>query len=166
MYHVCVWLRNHVCVWLQERVLTPRAWWGLILCYYLQYWVWKVQICSNAIWSNSGSRCLSAQAWCKIRQVMVIADDLMTVGKKLNHCDHDQALTTLLDTARRCNVWLNYEKLQYKKQEVNFLWNLLKKWMQASSEQSYSNHQDAYPTNRKQVQSFIGMINYLSKFFC
>ena len=59
--------------------------------------------------------------FCKKRQVIVIADDIMIVGKKSNHGDHDQALTTFLETARRCNVQLNYEKLQYKKQEVDFL---------------------------------------------
>ena len=44
----------------------------------------------------------------------VIADD-MIVGHQQNHSDHDQALATLLETARRCNVKLNYDKLQYKK---------------------------------------------------
>ena len=44
----------------------------------------------------------------------------MIVGKKPSHSDHDQALRTLLETARKCNVQLNYDKLQYKKQEVNF----------------------------------------------
>ena len=58
--------------------------------------------------------------FCKIKQVIVIADDIMIVGKKQNHSDHDQALTTLLETARKCNVQLNYEKLQYKKQEEDF----------------------------------------------
>ena len=43
----------------------------------------------------------------------------MIVGKKQNHSGHDQTLTTLLETIRRCNVKLNYEKLQYKK-EVGF----------------------------------------------
>ena len=45
----------------------------------------------------------------------------MMVGKKPNHSNHDQALTTFLETARRCNVGLNYEKLQYKKDGVEFL---------------------------------------------
>ena len=36
--------------------------------------------------------------------VIVIADDIMVVGKKQNHKDHDVALTALLETARRCNV--------------------------------------------------------------
>ena len=46
-----------------------------------------------------------------MKQVIVIADDIMIVGKKPNHSHHDQALTTLLETAMKCNVWLNYEKL-------------------------------------------------------
>ena len=53
--------------------------------------------------------------------MIVIADDIMIVGKKATHSDHDQALTTLLDTARKGNVHLNYDKLQYKKHDVDFL---------------------------------------------
>ena len=34
--------------------------------------------------------------------------------------DHDQALTSLLVTARKCNVRLNYKELQYKQEEVDF----------------------------------------------
>ena len=61
------------------------------------------------------------QCFGKIWQVRVTADDIMIVGRKPNHSDHDHTLTTLLETARRCNVWLNHEKLQYKKQEADFL---------------------------------------------
>ena len=97
--------------------------------------------------------------------VMVIADDIMIVGKKANHSDHDQALTSLFDTARKCNVHLNYDKLQYKKQEVPF----------SGETYTTSGHKPAQskvsaitampaPTCKKQVQSFIGMINYLFKF--
>ena len=52
------------------------------------------------------------QCFGKTKQVTVIADHIMIVGKKQNHSDHDQALTTLLETARRCNVRLDYKKLQ------------------------------------------------------
>ena len=44
------------------------------------------------------------QCFGKIKEVIVIADDIMIVGKKPNHSNHDQALTTMLETARRCNV--------------------------------------------------------------
>ena len=39
-----------------------------------------------------------------IPNVIVIADDIMIVGKKPYHKDHNQALTSLLETARHCNV--------------------------------------------------------------
>ena len=66
-------------------------------------------------------QCKLNQCFGKIRQFIVIADDIMIVSKKLNHSDNDHALTTLVETARRHNVWLNNEKLQYKKQEKDFL---------------------------------------------
>ena len=44
------------------------------------------------------------QCFDKIKQVIVIADGIMIVGKKPNHSVHDQALPTLLETARGCNV--------------------------------------------------------------
>ena len=59
-----------------------------------------------------------------IPNVIVIADDIMVVGKQPNHKDYNQALTTLFETARKCNVRLKYEKLQYKQTEgdLNFKW--------------------------------------------
>ena len=55
-----------------------------------------------------------------IKQVIVIADDILNLGKQQIHRDHDSALKTLLDTARKCIVQLNFDKLQYKKTEVDF----------------------------------------------
>ena len=59
------------------------------------------------------------QCFGKIDQVIVIADDIMVVGEQQNHKDHDIALTNLLETARRCNIRLNFDKLQYRKTEVD-----------------------------------------------
>ena len=56
----------------------------------------------------------------KIKQVIIIADDIMIVGYKPGHSDHDQAFTNPLQTALKCNVMLNYDKLQYKQDEVEF----------------------------------------------
>ena len=49
-------------------------------------------------------QCKLDQCFGMIEQVIVIADDIMIIGKQQNHRDHDLALTTLLDTARKCNV--------------------------------------------------------------
>ena len=55
-----------------------------------------------------------------IKNLIVIADDVMVIGNNDNHKDHDLAFTTLLHTARKCNVKLNYDKLKFKCTEVNF----------------------------------------------
>ena len=49
-----------------------------------------------------------------ISQVACIAHDIIVVGYKADHSDHDTAFTKLLQTARENNVKLNFEKLQYK----------------------------------------------------
>ena len=60
------------------------------------------------------------QCFGHLKKVIVIADDIMVMGKQPNHKDHDTALTNLLNTTRKCNVRLNYDKLQYKQTEVDF----------------------------------------------
>ena len=67
-------------------------------------------------------QCKLDQCFGHITSVIVIADDTMVVGRQHNHRDHGQALTTLLETARKCDIRLNYDKLQHKKEEVNFFW--------------------------------------------
>ena len=42
------------------------------------------------------------QCFGKIKQVIIIADYIMIVGNKPYHNDHDQAFTTLLQTAKKC----------------------------------------------------------------
>ena len=45
-------------------------------------------------------QCKLDQCFGHIPNVIVIADDIMVIGKMQNHRDHDQALTTLLQTTR------------------------------------------------------------------
>ena len=110
-------------------------------------------------------QCKLDQCFGMIKQVIVIADDIMIVGKEQNHRDHDVALTTLLETARKCNVRLNFDKLQYKKTEVDFFGETYTTsgCKPVQSKVSAITKMPA-PTCKTQVQSFIGMVNYLSKF--
>ena len=105
------------------------------------------------------------QCFGQIKNVVVITDDIMIVGKKTNHSNHEQALTTLLDMARKCSVHLNYDKYQYKKQEVDIFGETYttSSCKPAQSKVSAITAIQA-PSCKKQVQSFIYMINYLSKF--
>ena len=105
------------------------------------------------------------QCFGHIKIIIVIANDLIVVGKKHYHRDHDIALAILLETARRNNVCLNYNKLQYKKMEVSFFGEtyLSSGFFSAQTKVSVIT---PMPESRykNQVHSFIGMVNYLSKF--
>ena len=101
----------------------------------------------------------------QIPNVIVIADDIMVVGKMQNHRDHDQALKTLCHTARKCKVRLNYDKLQYKQTEVEIFGETYTVDGHKPVQSKVTAIDDMPPpTCMKQVQSFIGMVNYLYKF--
>ena len=101
----------------------------------------------------------------KIEQVIIIDDDIMIFGYKPDHSNHDQAFTTLLQTTQKCNVKLNYDKLQNKQDEVEFFGETYTTSGHKPSKDKVSAITAMpSPTNKKHVQSFIGMINYLSKF--
>ena len=105
------------------------------------------------------------QCFGHIPNVIVTADDIMVVGKMQNHRDHDQALTTLLQTAKACNVSLNYEKWQYKQTEAELFGETYTvNGCKPAQSKVKAIVEMPLPNCKKEVQSFIGMINYLSKF--
>ena len=105
------------------------------------------------------------QCFGHLLNVIVIAYVIMRVGKQPNHKDHDTALTKLLNTARECNVHLNYDKLQYKQMEVDFFGKMYTVHGWKPSQSKVKAIQEMPPPQcKKQVQSLIGMVNYLSKF--
>ena len=101
----------------------------------------------------------------KLKQVIIITDDIMVVEYKWDHSDHDQAFTGLLPTAKKCNVKLHFDKLQYKQNDIDFFGETYTT-SGLKPARSKVSAITAMPssTNKKQVQSFIGMVNYLSKF--
>ena len=95
------------------------------------------------------------QCFGHIPNVIAIADDIMVVGRMQNHRDQDQALTTLLHTARTCNVRLTYNKLQYRANWSRIFWgNLYCGWPQASTKQS-ENHSWYATTWLQEASSII-----------
>ena len=105
------------------------------------------------------------QCFGHLKNVIVIANDIMVLGKQPNHRDHNIALTNLLNTARECNIHLNYGKLQYKQMEIDFFGETYTTDGRKPSQSKVKAIQEMPPPqSKKQVQSFIGMVNYLLKF--
>ena len=53
--------------------------------------------------------------------VMIIADDIMVIGYQEAKWDHYKAFTQLLETAKKNNIKLNFDKIQYKQKQADFL---------------------------------------------
>ena len=110
-------------------------------------------------------QCKLDECFGKIKQVIIIADDTMILGYKSDHSDHDHAFTTLLQIEKKCNVKLNYDKLQYKQNKVEFFGKTYTtSGCKPSKDKVAAITYMPSPTNKKQVQSFIGMFNYFAKF--
>ena len=100
-----------------------------------------------------------------LSQVACIADNIIIVGYKVDHSDHDTAFTKLLQTARENNVKLNFEKLQYKQTQVDFFGETYTTdGRKPSSDKVQAITNMPQSVNKKELQSFVGMVNYLSKF--
>ena len=52
-------------------------------------------------------QCKLDECFSHIKNLIVIADDVIIIGRNENHKDHNIAFTTLLHTARKRNVKLN-----------------------------------------------------------
>ena len=103
------------------------------------------------------------QCFGKIWQVIVIAEDIMIVGKKPNHSDHDQAITTLLEHLEDLCV-IEYEKLQYKKQEVDFSGETDTTSGYKPDKNKVTAITKMLPHKQEASTVLYWMINYLSKF--
>ena len=75
------------------------------------------------------------------------------------------ALTKLLQTAKQNNVKLNLEKLQYKKHEVTFFGkNYMTQGRKPDPKKIKAIVKMKQPENKKEMQTFLGMVQYLQKF--
>ena len=110
-------------------------------------------------------QCKLDECFGKIDQVIIIADDNMIVGCKPDHSNDDQTFTNLQQVAKKCNIKFNYDKLQYKLNEVEFFGETSTTCgCKPSKDKVAAMTYIPSSTNKKQVESFIGTINYLAKF--
>ena len=119
----------------------------------------------GAVVAGDVFQCKLDECFDKIEQVITVADDIMIVGYKADHGNHDQVFTNLPQVAEECNVKLNYDKLQYKQNEMEFFDETYTTSCQKPSKDNVAAITSMPSSaNKKPVQSFVGMINYIAKF--
>jgi len=98
-----------------------------------------------------------------IKNVNVYFDDILVSGSTIE--EHDLALNEVIKNSRKFNIKFNSAKLQYKVPKVKFLGFLFSsEGVQPDEERIRSIRELNEPCNKKELQSFLGMINYLRGF--
>ena len=98
-----------------------------------------------------------------------IADDTLVYGcgETIEEAekDHDRKLIALLERCRQRNLKLNIKKLKFKKAEVQFMGHLLtREGTKPDKTKVDAIVSTPEPKDKKSVQRYLGMLNYLNKF--
>ena len=93
----------------------------------------------------------------------VILDDILLWGA--TKTEYDANLTKLLDRIRKINLKLKWDKCKVKVREVGYVGHLLTaEGLKPDPEKIRAIVEIKTPENVKDIQRFLGMVRYLSKF--
>ena len=91
-----------------------------------------------------------------------IADDLIVHGKGVK--EHDEHLYAVLNRIRECGLTLNGKKCQFRLPKLTFFGHDLSRSGVQPSEEKVAAIRNAEPQNPSEVRSFLGLVQYSSKF--
>ena len=95
--------------------------------------------------------------------VISIADDIAVYGSTEE--EHDKHLRGLLERAKKVGLIFNFEKCKVKCEEIDFFGNVYdRSGVRPDPEKVTAIKNIIKPTNTKELQSFLGMVTYLSSF--
>ncbi len=93
----------------------------------------------------------------------VIVDDILVWGS--TEAEHDENLLKVLDRIREINLKLKWDKCKFKVKEVRYVGHLLTEdGLKPDPEKFRAITEMQIPSNVKDLQRFLGMVRYLSKF--
>ena len=94
-----------------------------------------------------------------------ISDDLIVVGYKSDGSDHDANLTTVLERARATGLCFNDKKRVVRCKRILFFGNIIgADGIAPDPEKVTAICNMTAPTDVKELQTFIGLANYLGRF--
>uniref|UniRef100_A0A8C2B8P6 ribonuclease H n=1 Tax=Cyprinus carpio TaxID=7962 RepID=A0A8C2B8P6_CYPCA len=95
--------------------------------------------------------------------VEVIVDDILVWGE--NEEQHNQRLKRVLERVREKNIKLNSEKCTFTAQEVKYMGHILTaEGLKPDPEKVEAVRKMQKPTNKTELQIYLGMVTYLGKF--
>lgn len=103
------------------------------------------------------------QAFESVPGVETYMDEMLISGRDIE--EHDERLRRVLEAAREKGIKLKPSKCHLRVREVTFVGHVISKaGLKADSSKVDAILQMPEPSNRKELERFMGMINYLGKF--
>ena len=101
----------------------------------------------------------------KIKNCMAIADDIIMFGYREDGKDHDETVREVLEKAKAVGMRFNPTKCQFRKSQVKFFGLILsRQGVSPDPAKIEALKSLPEPKDEKLLQSFLGMVNYLSRF--
>lgn len=98
-----------------------------------------------------------------IEGVIIYFDDLLVATE--TEAEHDEVLKKVVERTKECKIKFNSSKLQYKQKSVKYLEQVFNEEGVAIDEDKIDAIKNLKsPTNKKELQSILGMIGYLRNF--
>ena len=98
--------------------------------------------------------------------VFGIADDILVIGYDKYGTDHDEAVYKVLRQHQDVNLKLNKDKCHFRCMSIPFFGEVMsREGIQPDPQKIRALTEMPVPKNKKELQAFLGIINYLSKFF-
>lgn len=91
-----------------------------------------------------------------------IVDDILVWGS--TEAEHDENLLKILDRIRGINLKLQWDKCKFKVKEVRYVGYLTQDGLKPHPEKVRAIMEMPTPNTAKDLQRFLGMVRYLSKF--
>ena len=92
-----------------------------------------------------------------------ITDDILVVGHEDDGRDHDDTVQKVLQRCRKVSLKLNKDKCHFRYTTVPFFEEVISQnGVQPDPQKIKALMEMPQPNNKKELQTFLGIINYLS----
>ena len=97
--------------------------------------------------------------------VFGIADDILVIGYKKDRADHDEAVYSVLKWCQDVNLKLNKDKCHFRCRSIPFFGKVVsREGIQPDLQKVRALTEMLAQQNKRELQTFLGIINYLGKF--
>ena len=110
-------------------------------------------------------QCRIDEIFSDMPNVFGISDDILVIGYDEDGADHDAAVHKVLQQCEEVNLKLNKEKCHFRCTSISFFGEVIsRKGVQPDPQKVKALMDMPLSNNKKELQAFLGIINYLGKF--